>query len=116
MTNAIFEDISGNELINTQNQNFLVNTSDSNILNINNIVQEYSSQALFNSSNAYLNYFSKFEINLLNKIPKIGNGNSGNNVYFSNKTIYLEFVNLASDEEIEIEFISATKPIGDIIV
>jgi hypothetical protein len=118
MTNSIFEEIAGNELINTQNQNFLVNTEKSNILNLNNIVQQYSPQSLFKSSNNYNNYFDGLEINLLDKIPNVGNGLNGKNIYFnqSDYSIYIEFVNLDIDEEIEIEFISTIIPIGDTIV
>jgi len=118
INNSDFENLSANELINTQNQNFLINTEQSNILNINNIVKQYSPQSLFKSSNTYNNYFNSLEINLLDKIPNVGNGTNGSNIYFNKNdySIYIEFVNLDIDEEIEIEFLSTIKPIGDTIV
>lgn len=117
-TNLFFEDISGNELINIQSHNFLVNTSNSNISNINAIVENYDAKSLFKSSNIQPAYFGQFEITFSNKVPLVGNGNGGTNVRFvtdSINSLYIELINMGEDEEVEIEFLGKGTPIGDTI-
>lgn len=117
-TNLFFEDISGNELINIQPYNFLANTSNSNIANINAIVDNYESKSLFKSSNIQPAYFGQFEIIFGNKIPQVGNGDGGTNVRFvkdSINSLYIELINMADDEEVEVEFLGKGAPIGDTI-
>jgi hypothetical protein len=117
-TGLFFENISGNELINTQPYNFLVNTSNSNISNLNSIVSNYTPQSLFKSSNIQLIYFNQFEIILNDKIPLVGNGTNGSNIYFKSSninSIYIEFINLSDDEEVEIQILSVKNPNGDTI-
>lgn len=117
MTNMIFEEIGGNELIDTQNYNFLVNPEKSNISNISTILEVTSPKSLFKSSNIYDATFNQFEIELANRIPSVGNDFNNGNVYFSTslKSIIIEFVNLADDEEIEVQFVSTSLPISDTI-
>jgi hypothetical protein len=117
-TGLFFENISGNELINTQPYNFLVNTSNSNISNLNSIVSNYTPQSLFKSSNNQIIYFNQFEIILNDKIPLVGNGTNGSNIYFTSgniNSIYIEFINLSDDEEVEIQILSVKNPNGDTI-
>lgn len=117
MTNIIFEDIGGNELIDTQNHNFLFNTDKSNILNIATVIETTSPKSLFKSSNIYNSIFDSYEINLVDKIPAVGNGSNGINTYFSlsQKSIIIEFINISDDEEVEVQFISTVFPISDTI-
>lgn len=121
-TNLFFEDISGNELINIQSHNFLINTSNSNISNINSIVENYDAKSLFKSSNIQPAYFGQFEITFSNKVPLVGNGAGGTNVRFvelvdtdSINSLYIELINMGEDEEVEIEFLGKGTPIGDTI-
>jgi hypothetical protein len=116
--NLFFEDISGNELINIQPYNFLVNTENSNISNINSIVTSYEPQSLFKSSNIQPSYFARFEISLNDKTPLVGSGPSGENVSFVAGTVnsvYIELINTLDDEEVQIEFLGKATPIGDTI-
>lgn len=117
MTNVIFEDIGGNEILDTQNYNFLVNPDKSNILNVATILEVNSPRSLFKSSDTYNSTFNQFEIELSDKIPAVGNAEDNSNVYFfSNiRSILIEFVNLSDDEEIEVQFVSTTTPISDTI-
>jgi hypothetical protein len=48
-------------------------------------------------------FFAGFSIKLEDKIPGIGNGPDGENVYFDETTgdLIIEFVNLNNDEQIE---------------
>ena len=50
-------------------------------------------------------YFSNFPIKLENKIPDIGNGPNGSNVYLDSLTgsLVIETVNMENDEQIEVE-------------
>ncbi len=117
-TNLFFEDISGNELINIQPYNFLVDTSNSNISNINSIVTSYEPQSLFKSSNMQQSYFSGFEISLNDRTPSVGSGPSGENVSFvagTTNAIQIELINTLDDEEVQVEFLGRVAPIGDTI-
>jgi len=117
MTNIIFEEIGGDEVLDTQNHNFLVNPDKSNILNIATILEVTSPKSLFKSSNIYGSTFDQFQIELSDKVPKVGNAQNNGNVYFSSdmKAILIEFINLSDDEEIEVQFMSTVLPIGDTI-
>jgi hypothetical protein len=129
MTNVIFEDIGGNEMLQTQTYNFLVNPDKSNILNLATVLEVTSPRSLFKSSDTYNSIFNQFEIELSSKIPAVGNyqDNNSNVYFFGGTTIYgdsvspginsilIEFINLSDDEEIEVQFMSIAVPISDTI-
>jgi hypothetical protein len=52
-------------------------------------------------------FFSNFTINLLDKIPNVGYGPDGKNYYFQNGDGIIDLVNIRSDEEVEIQILSA---------
>jgi len=102
----IFEDIGGQELINIA-RNDTVNgqqISYQPIANLSAIQQQYNPNNILNIQATADKYFQNFSIKLDNKIPVVGNGPNGNNVYVEPSTgnIIVESINLDSDEQIEI--------------
>jgi hypothetical protein len=52
-------------------------------------------------------YFKNFTIDLGKKVPNIGNGPNGENIYIdaSNESVVIELVNIESDEQVEINIL-----------
>ena len=113
MTDLIFENIGGQELINIA-RNDIVNgqkVSYQPIKNLSSIQQQYNHNNILGIQNTSDKYFSNFSIKLENKIPNNGSGPNGSNVYLDNQTgnLVIETVNMENDEQIEVEItISAT--------
>lgn len=102
----IFEDIGGQELINIA-RNDTVNgqqISYQPIANLAAIQQQYNPNNILNIQDTSDKYFQNFSIKLDDKVPQVGNGPNGNNVYLdsTNGSIIIESINLNSDEQIEI--------------
>lgn len=110
MSTLIFEDIGGQEIINIDRGDtvFGSNIIYENISNNNKILQAYNSYKIAPISQTSYEYFKNFPISLNSKIPSVGNGEDGSNVYIDEVTgdLVLEFVNLEYDEEIEINIIN----------
>ena len=107
MTDLIFENIGGQELINIA-RNDIVNgqkVSYQPIKNLSSIQQQYNHSNILGIQNTSDKYFSNFPIKLENKIPDIGNGPNGSNVYLDSLTgsLVIETVNMENDEQIEVE-------------
>lgn len=109
MTDLIFENIGGHELINIA-RNDTVNGQKiiyQPIKNLNILQQQYSSVNLVGIEGTSDTYFKNFSIKMENKIPNIGNGPNGENVYIDPTTgdLVIEAVNLQNDEQIEIQIL-----------
>jgi len=107
MSDLIFEDIGGHELINIA-RNDIINGQDISyqpIKNLTSIQQQYNPNNILSVQSTSNKYFSNFAIKLENKIPNVGNGPFGSNVYLDpvDGSLIIEAVNLESDEQIEIE-------------
>jgi hypothetical protein len=107
MTDLIFEDIGGHELINIA-RNDIVNgqrISYSPIKNLGLIQQKYNPNNILNFQLTSEKYFNNFPIKLEEKIPKEGNGVNGSNVYFDEITgdLIIETVSMNADEQLEVQ-------------
>ena len=107
MTDLIFENIGGHELINIA-RNDIINgqqVSYQPIKNLSSIQQQYNPNNILSVQSTSDKYFANFPIKLENKIPKTGTGPSGKHVYLdsTNGNLVIEAVNLEIDEQIEIE-------------
>jgi hypothetical protein len=107
MTDLIFENIGGHELINIA-RNDIVNgqtVSYQPIKNLSSIQQQYNPNNILGLQNTSDKYFANFSIKLENKIPNAGSGPNGSNVYLENTTgnLVIETVTMANDEQIEVE-------------
>ena len=111
MSNLIFEDIGGQEIINIDRNDtvFGSNLVYDNIYNSNKILQSYKSYTLAPVSQTSYEYFKNFTIVLDQKIPNVANGNNGVNVYIESSTgdLVLELVNIEDDEQVEINILTS---------
>lgn len=106
MVDLIFENISGQELLSLSRHDLINGDNISNqlISNISKINQIYDSKNLLPMALTSNKYFGNFAIKLNNKIPLVGNGENGSNIYVdSDNSIIIEFVNLANDEQVELQ-------------
>lgn len=106
LADLLFENIGGQEILSMARYD-TVNGQDvayQPIKNLKIINQEFSPNNLLRLQKTSDKTFANFPIKLLTKIPYEGNGPDGTNVYRDNDgSIVLEFVNLESDEQIEIQ-------------
>lgn len=106
LTDLIFENIGGQEILSVSRHNTINGDYISNqlIKNLTSLNQEYSSKKLLSLQNTSDKYFSNFGIKLETKIPFEGNGPDGSNIYIdSSQNIVIELVNLDIDEQIEVQ-------------
>jgi hypothetical protein len=107
MTDLIFEDIGGHELISIA-RNDIVNgqrVSYAPIKNLGLIQQRYNPNNILNLQLTSEKYFNNFPIKFEEKVPKEGNGTDGSNVYFDETTgdLIIEAVNMNPDEQLEVQ-------------
>jgi hypothetical protein len=107
MSDLIFEDIGGHELINIA-RNDIINGQDISyqpIKNLTSVQQQYNPNNILSVQSTSDKYFSNFAIKLENKVPNVGNGPFGSNVYLdtANGSLVVEAINLEADEQIEVE-------------
>ena len=106
MTDIIFENIGGHELINIARNDTINGQSVSyNVIkNLTAIQQEYNPLNLVGLQGSSDKIFNNFPINLNEKLPIVGNGPGGSNVYFNTAgDLVIELVNLNSDEQVEVQ-------------
>jgi len=106
LTDILFEDIGGQELLSMSRHDIISGDYIPNqlIKNLTSLNQEFSSKRLLSLQNTSDKYFSNFGIKLENKIPFVGNGVNGENVYLDeSQNIVIELVNLDIDEQVEVQ-------------
>lgn len=102
----LFENIGGQELLSIARYDTVNGQSVAYqpIKNLGIIQQEYNPINILRLQQTSDKIFANFPIKLDIKIPNVGNGPDGENVYLDNNgSIVLEFVNLELDEQIEIQ-------------
>lgn len=107
ITDLLFENIGGQELL-TISRLDTVNGEDVKyqpIKNLNIIQQEFNPNNLLKLQQTSETVFNNFPIKLISKIPNVGNGENGSNIYRDQITgdIVIEFVNLAGDEQVDVQ-------------
>jgi hypothetical protein len=107
INDLIFENIGGHELINIA-RNDIINgqqVSYQPIKNLSSIQQQYNPNNILGIQNTSDKYFANFSIKFENKVPEIGNGPNGSNVYLDSTTgnLVIETTNMDNDEQVEIE-------------
>jgi hypothetical protein len=106
MSDLIFENIGGQELINISRSD-TINGQDISyqlIKNAKSLQQLYNSNNIIGLQKTLDKYFLGFSILLDNKIPENGSGLNGSNLYIDEfGNLIIEFINLNSDEQIEVE-------------
>ena len=107
MSDLIFENIGGQELINVA-RNDTVNGQQiiyQPIKNLTQIQQEYNPNNILAIQATSDKYFKNFAIKFETKVPNIGGGPDGEHVYIDLQTgaLVVEAVNIQEDEQIEVE-------------
>ena len=109
MTDLIFENIGGQELINIARNDTINGQSISYqpIQNLTDIQKQYNPNNIISLQQTSEKYFDNFSIKLDTKIPNVGNGPNGDNVYLDSATgnITIDLINLAVDEQVELEIL-----------
>jgi hypothetical protein len=107
MTDLIFENIGGQELISIARSDTIngQKISYQPIKNLSSIQQQYNPNNILGLQQTANRFFAGFSIKLETKIPEVGNGLNGENIYFdeTNGDLVIEFVNLNNDEQVEVQ-------------
>ena len=110
IADLLFEDVGGQEIL-TISRYDTVNGQEVSyqpIKNLNILQQEYNPNNLVRIQATSDKIFANFPIKLDNKIPIVGNGPNGENVYLdASGSIVIELVNLLSDEQVEVQITSS---------
>jgi hypothetical protein len=118
MTDLIFEDIGGQELINIA-RNDTVNGSNivyQPIANISLIASRYNSQNIIPIQNTSNFYFENFAIKLENYLPTVGTGPNGEQAYVDeNGDLVVNVVNTPNGEQVEIQILNSGDLFDDTI-
>jgi hypothetical protein len=119
MTDLIFEDIGGQEIINISRTD-IINGQDiiyQPIKNLTSINYQYNPQNILSLQDTSENYFKKFPINAASKVPSFGSGPNGSTVYIDENTgnLIIELVNIEDDEQVEIQILRNGKFFDDTI-
>lgn len=119
MTDLIFENIGGQEIINIA-RNDIINGQSviyQPIKNLTGINFQYNPQNILGLQNTSEEYFKKFPIKLENTIPNVGTGPNGETVYIEASTgnLIINVINLNEDEQVEIEILNNGSIFSDTI-
>lgn len=119
MTDLIFENIGGQELINIA-RNDVVNGQNviyQPIKNLTSLNFQYNPQNILALQDTDVNYFKKFPINFNSKVPVCGTGSDCQIVYLDPETgdLIINVVNLGRDEQVEVEILSDGLILNDTI-
>jgi len=119
MTDLIFENIGGQELINIIRTD-IINGQNLNyqpIKNLTSLYLQYNPQNILSLQDTDYNYFRKFPINFSTKIPICGTGPDCSIVYIDSETgnLVINVVNLGRDEQVEVSIVSNGVVLDDTI-
>lgn len=107
MSDMIFEDIGGHEIINIARNDTIngQNITYQPIKNLSSIQQQYNPNNVLALQNTSDKYFQNFSIKLETKLPEEGSGPDAAYVYIEDATgdLIIELINLDPDEQIEIQ-------------
>lgn len=119
MTDLIFENIGGQELINILRSDVIngQNVTYQPIKNLTNLYFQYNPQNILALQDTDSNYFKKFPINFSSKVPICGTGPDCSIVYIEAGTgnLVINVVNMARDEQVEVSIISDGVVLDDTI-
>ena len=108
IVDLLFEDIGSRELLSISRQDTVngQNVRYQPIKNLGILKEEYNPQNLVNIQKTSDKIFDNFPINLATKVPQYAGGANGDNVYLnSDGSLVLEFENMLSDEQVEVQIV-----------
>lgn len=111
MTDLLFENIGGQELVNIA-RNDTVNGQTviyQPIKNLSSIQQEYNPNNIVSLQSTSDKYFQNFSIKFEGKVPNVGNGPNGSHIYIDPQTgdLIIEAINIQEGEQIQVEITSS---------
>jgi len=123
MTDLLFEDIGGQEIISIS-RNDIINGQRVSYNPIKNVAQlgaRFSPLNMFSEINGTASQFKNFSILFDQKVPEIGSNETENEVvnlvYIddTNGNLVINVINMEPDEQVEIQVLTTGDPLGDII-
>jgi hypothetical protein len=119
MTDLVFENIGGHELINVSRHD-LVNGIDvlyQPIKNLSTLYLQYNPENILRLQDTTQSYFKNFPIQYSNKIPNVGTGPNGETVYIEAGTgdLIINVINLAKGEQAEVQVLAQGDVFDDTI-
>lgn len=119
MTDLVFENIGGQEIINVS-RNDLINGQNviyKPIKNLEEIYIRYNSGNIVPLQDASDEIFRSFPIKYVNHVPEVGNGPNGSYVYIdaTNGNLVIEAVNFTRGEQVEVEVVNTVTSFDDTI-
>lgn len=119
MTDLIFEDIGGQELINISRNDMLNGQSIlyTPIKNLTSIYLQYNPQNILSLQDYASTYFKNFPIRLELKVPNAGTGPNGEIIYLEEDTgdLVINVINLDPNEQVEVEMVTSASVLNDTI-
>lgn len=119
ITDLVFEDIGGQEIINVS-RNDLINGQNviyRPIKNLEEVYTRYNPSNIVPLQDASDEIFRSFPIKYVNHVPEEGNGPGGSYVYVEPTTgnLVIEAVNFARGEQVEVEVVNTVTSFDDTI-
>lgn len=119
MTDLVFENIGGHELINISRHDLLngIDVLYQPIKNLSTIYLQYNPENILKLQDTTQSYFKNFPIQYSNKIPNVGTGKNGETVYIETETgdLIINVVNLAKGEQVEVQVLTQGSVFDDTI-
>jgi hypothetical protein len=119
MTDLVFEDIGGQEIINISRSDIVSgqNVIYQPIKNLTLLNYQYNPQNIISLQDTLESYFKKFPIQLDKKIPTVGTGGNNETAYIDSDTgnLIINVVNLEKDEQVEVQILSGGDIFNDTI-
>ncbi len=119
MTDLVFEDIGGQEIINISRSDIVSgqNVIYQPIKNLTSLNYQYNPQNIISLQDTLESYFKKFPIQLDKKIPTVGTGGNNETAYIDSDTgnLIINVVNLEKDEQVEVQILNGGDIFNDTI-
>lgn len=119
MTDLVFEDIGGQEIINISRSDIVSgqNVIYQPIKNLTLLNYQYNPQNIISLQDTLESYFKKFPIQLDKKIPTVGTGGNNETAYVDSDTgnLIINVINLEKDEQVEVQILNGGDIFNDTI-
>jgi hypothetical protein len=106
IADLLLENIGGQEILSVGRHDTVngLDVSYQPIKNLKDLWQEFNPNTLIQLQRTSKEFFADFAFDLFDRIPTVGNGPNGKTVYLDNNgNLIIEFINIADNEEIEIQ-------------
>lgn len=119
MTDLVFEDIGGQEIINISRSDIVngQNVIYQPIKNLTSLNYQYNPQNIISLQDTSESYFKKFPILLDKKLPVYGTGPNGETIYIDSATgdLVINVIGLENDEQVEVQILNSGTLFNDTI-